>query len=88
MGNPTPESALPEVRQCTNPDDPEYGSAAVAATWGGNAWLVARPGSGRGGVGAHWAEAGSAEDKAVQQWAAGTFSPYTAPAPAAQEEPK
>jgi hypothetical protein len=48
--------ALPEVRQCTNEEDPQYGSVAVKA--GANRWGVMNPSNG-----GHWSE-----DDEVKDW--------------------
>lgn len=48
--------ALPDVRQCTDPEDSQYGSTATKA--GANRWLVANPENG-----GHWAV-----DDEVEGW--------------------
>lgn len=63
---PEPEPAappppLPEVRQCQNPGDWQYGCTAVAGTktmagW----WMVANP-----ATGGHWADTDAVKDWAV-----------------------
>lgn len=45
----------PEVRQCRDEDDPQYGSVAVAA--GDDRWGVMNPNSG-----GHWASDADVED--------------------------
>jgi hypothetical protein len=47
---------VPEVRQCRNPDDAQFGAVAVSA--GGTRWGVMNPNNG-----GHWAE-----DAEVADW--------------------
>lgn len=54
----TKAKALPEVRQCTDPEDTQFGCTATKA--GANHWLVANPEHG-----GHWAG-----DEEVKGWAA------------------
>lgn len=84
MANTTPP--LPQVRQCNDPNDMEYGSVAVAAAFGDYAWFVGRPGFG-GRAGGYWVPADSTQDKAIQTWAPGTFPEYSPPAQPQEETP-
>ena len=55
----------PEVRQCQNPDDPQFGAVAVKSDRADYAWGVFHP-----RTGGHWDE----NNDAVQDWA-----PLTSP---------
>jgi hypothetical protein len=50
------DQSLPEVRQCADPDHPQYGAVAVHA--GENRWGVMSPRNG-----GHWAD-----DNEVNDW--------------------
>jgi hypothetical protein len=61
----------PEVRQCTDPEDSQYGAVAVKSNLPGLDWGVMNPANG-----GHWAT-----DEEVADWT--KLEPADAPAPTA-----
>jgi hypothetical protein len=56
---------VPEVRQCQDPEDSNYGCAAVKSAVPFGAWMVANPGVVNiNSAGGHW----EVDDKVVENW--------------------
>jgi hypothetical protein len=81
--NKESEMDIPEVRQCTDDEDPMFGCVAVKSAVPFGDWLVANPGVvNMNAAGGHWAP-----DAEVEGWVVLDEAEDQPPAPAKAEQP-